>query len=59
MKRYHIKFEYQDEYTNGKWSKQECSIYAKSEYDARAKCIELYGLTSCTYRFTSVELEAE
>ena len=45
-----IKFEYRDQYTNGKWNTQECVC------DSIKECIEWYGLgTDCEYRIVSVE----
>ena len=38
MKRYNIKFKYRDEYSNGKWNEQECTIYADSKYAAEKEC---------------------
>lgn len=46
----HIKFEYRDAWSNGKWNKQECTVQSVQ------KCIELYGLgKDCEYRIISVE----
>lgn len=45
-----IKFEYRDQYTNGKWSTQECVCESVKE------CKEWYGLgVDCEYRIISVE----
>jgi hypothetical protein len=45
-----VKFEYQDEYTNGEWRQQECIVSSVKE------CKELYGLgIDCDYRIISVE----
>jgi len=45
-----IKFEYRDEYTNGKWNEQECVCSSLKE------CKEWYGLgVDCEYRIISVE----
>lgn len=45
-----IKFEYRDQYTNGRWNKQECIMQSVSE------CIRMYGLgVDCEYRIISVE----
>lgn len=50
MKRYNIKFKYRDEYSNGKWSEQECTIYADSKYAAEKECRKIYGLgIDCEY----------
>lgn len=44
-----IKFEYKDQYTNGKWNEQECIVNSLQE------CKELYGLgIDCDYRIVSV-----
>lgn len=44
-----VKFEYQDQYTNGKWNEQECIVNSLKE------CKELYGLgIDCDYRIISV-----
>jgi hypothetical protein len=45
-----IKFEYRDEYTNGKWNEQECVVSSVAE------CKRIYGLgVDCEYRIVSVE----
>lgn len=45
-----IKFEYKDNFTNGKWSKQECVVSSVEE------CKKIYGLgVDCEYRIISVE----
>lgn len=45
-----IKFEYKDDYTNGKWVEQECIVRSLKE------CKELYGLgIDCQYRIISIE----
>lgn len=46
----HIEFEYQDRYTNGNWSRQECVMRSVQE------CIKFYGLgVDCDYRIVKVE----
>ena len=46
----HIVFEYKDSYTNGNWSRQECTMESVSE------CIKWYGLgVDCEYRIVKVE----
>ena len=46
----HIKFEYKDELSHGKWNKQECTVSSLEE------CIKIYGLgIDCEYRILSVE----
>jgi hypothetical protein len=46
----HIVFEYRDDYTKGKWNKQECYMSSVDE------CIKFYGLgVDCEYRIISVE----
>lgn len=56
MKHYQVKFKYADSYSNWNWRNQSCSVYADNEIEARAKCIQLYGLGSdCDYQITSVE----
>jgi len=46
----HIKFEYQDNYSGGKWIQQECYV------ESVEKCKEFYGLgIDCKYRIISVE----
>ena len=46
----HIKFEYRDAWTDGKWNKQECIVSDVNE------CIKIYGLgKDCEYRIISVE----
>ena len=45
-----ITFEYKDEYSHGKWSKQTCIVSSVKE------CIELYGLgIDCEYRIVDVK----
>lgn len=47
---FNIKFEYKDEYTHGKWSKQECVVSSVEE------CKKIYGLgVDCEYRIISVD----
>ena len=45
----HIKFEYQDKWTNGEWRQQECICTNIAE------CVKLYGLKECPYRILSVK----
>ena len=46
----HIEFEYQDKYTRGEWSKQECVVSSVKE------CKEIYGLgIDCDYHILKVE----
>lgn len=45
----HIKFRYQDEYTGGEWSYQECVVNSVKE------CIELYGLNECRYEILEIK----
>ena len=46
----HIKFEYQDQYTNGRWNQQECRV------SSLAECKKIYGLgIDCDYRILSIE----
>ena len=48
----HIKFKYRDQYTNGKWSEQECHVSSINE------CIKIYGLgIDCEYQIVSVKEE--
>lgn len=45
-----IVFEYRDDYTSGKWNRQECIMSSVKE------CKEIYGLgIDCEYRIISVE----
>ena len=45
-----IKFEYKDRYTNGEWSKQECTCSSLKE------CKEFYGLgVDCDYRILEIK----
>lgn len=45
-----IDFEYQDNYTNGKWVEQSCVVRSVKE------CKELYGLgKDCEYRIVKIE----
>ena len=56
MGQFEVKFQYADQYTHGRWNSQQCVVSACSEYDARKKCIELYGLgVDCDYRIVSVK----
>ena len=46
----HIKFEYKDKYSEGKWIEQECFT------DSVESCKKFYGLgVDCTYRIISIE----
>ena len=46
----HIVFEYQDRYTNGNWSRQECVMSSVAE------CKKVYGLgVDCEYHILKVE----
>lgn len=57
-KRYHIKFKYTDSLSNYEWREQECHLYAADVYQAKQKCIKLYGLgIDCEYEIISVEEE--
>lgn len=56
MNRYNIEFEYADDMSNWEMRKQGCSLCADSPYEARKKCIELYGLGyDCEYNIIKVE----
>ena len=44
-----VEFEYRDEYSNGKWIKQECIVSSLKE------CKEIYGLDYCEYRIIKIE----
>ena len=45
-----IVFEYRDEYSHGKWNRQECYVSSIRE------CIKIYGLgVDCEYHIISVE----
>lgn len=45
-----VKFQYRDEYSNGKWNEQECVVSSIKQ------CKEIYGLgVDCEYRIVSVE----
>ena len=56
MKHYEVHFQYADSLSNWAWRDQSCSVFAKDEYEARKKCMELYGLgVDCEYRITSVK----
>lgn len=56
MKHYRITFKYADQFSNWQWRNQSCSVYAKTDYEARAKAIDLYGLGGdCNYQILSVE----
>ena len=45
-----IKFQYRDDYSNGKWNEQECIVSSIQE------CKRIYGLgVDCEYRLVSVE----
>ena len=55
-KRYEIEFEYADSFSNWEMRKQSCSLYANSVYEAKQKCIKLYGLgIDCEYNFVNVK----
>lgn len=56
MKHYHIKFQYADALSGWKVREQECVLYADNAYEARNKCIKLYGLgINCDYDIVSIE----
>jgi activator of HSP90 ATPase len=56
MKQYEVCFQYADALSNWSWRDQSCSVFAKDEYEARRKCMELYGLgVDCEYKITSVK----
>jgi len=55
-KYYEVKFKYADAWSHWEWREQKCQLEAKDEYDATAKCMELYGLGSdCDYKVISVK----
>ena len=55
FKQYEVKFRYADSYSHWEWHNQQCSVYARDQYEARLKCMELYGLgTDCDYEILSV-----
>lgn len=54
MARYTICFAYRDSMSNYKWRSQKCSLVANSAWEARCKCIGLYGLDECEYQIESV-----
>lgn len=57
MEQYKVAFEYSDAMSGWKWRGQEHYVWARSPYEARKKCIELYGLGyDCEYRIVSVEV---
>lgn len=45
----HIVFEYKDEWSHGKFNKQECIM------ESVEQCIKFYGLNEIEYRIISVE----
>ena len=50
-----IQFKYADSMSNWEWRPQSCLVYADTEYQARQKCKELYGLgIDCEYEITRV-----
>lgn len=56
MKHYEVAFKYADAMSNWTWRAQKCSVVAKSEAEARVKCIQLYGLgVDCDYEIVSVK----
>lgn len=44
----HVKFKYRDEYSNGKWNTQECTVPSVAE------CIKIYGLDQCEHEILEV-----
>lgn len=55
FKEYEVKFKYADSYSNWNWCNQQCTVEAKNESEAKAKCIKLYGLgKDCDYEIISV-----
>ena len=58
MKRYKIKFQYADKFSNWEWRDQCCSVCANSKSEAKRECIKIYGLgIDCDYKIVSVEEE--
>jgi len=56
MKGYRVTFEYADAMSGWKWREQSCFVYARNEYEARKKCVDLYGLgLDCDYRIKEVK----
>lgn len=55
MKYYEVKFKYADAYSHWSWRNQQCTVEAKNESEAKAKCIRLYSLgEDCDYEIISV-----
>lgn len=55
MKRYEVKFQYADDRSNWEWRNQQCQVYGNDQYEAREKCMDLYGLgVDCDYKILSV-----
>ena len=44
-----IKFQYRDEFSNGKWNEQECVCSSVKQ------CIDFYGLHECEYKIISID----
>ncbi len=56
FKHYHIKFKYADLMSRWEWREQECIVWAEDKWEARSKCVDLYGLgEDCEYQIISVE----
>ena len=54
-KYYEVKFQYADSYSNWNWRNQQCSVEAKNEDEAIAKCKNMYDLgVDCDYKIVSV-----
>ena len=55
MKYYEVKFKYADTYSHWNWRNQQCTVEAKDENEAKAKCVKLYSLgQDCDYEIISV-----
>lgn len=56
MKHYLVKFKYADQLSNWQWCNQNCTVYAKTEHEAKVKAIALYDLgLDSEYQIVSVE----
>lgn len=55
MRKYEVSFKYADSYSNWSWRNQTGIFWARDEYEAKSKCIKLYGLgVDCDYEIISV-----
>ena len=56
MKMFKIEFEYADLMSGYKWRSQTGYFHGETAWEAKSKCIEVYGLgVDCDYRIIKIE----